>query len=89
LGDLEVPQLGTVSLISFDPHPLLSPHPYIEWFSERDNHYRIELEAGDAWVATEGEEQELNAESAAIRADLEGRVQVRPRPKADSGSDWV
>ncbi|MEK6605842.1 MAG: hypothetical protein AABY77_08140, partial [Nitrospirota bacterium] len=43
LGDLENPQTGAVSLMSFDPHPHLPPHPYLEWFSDRDNHYRIEL----------------------------------------------
>ena len=33
LGDMENPQIGDVNLISFDPHPNLAPHPYIEWFS--------------------------------------------------------
>ena len=35
LIELSNPQIGTVSSISFDPHPLLAPHPYIEWFSLR------------------------------------------------------
>ncbi|HEU5201180.1 MAG TPA: hypothetical protein VFT92_00180, partial [Nitrospira sp.] len=43
LGDMENPQIGTVNLISFDPHPNLVPHPYVEWFSDRSNHYRFEL----------------------------------------------
>jgi hypothetical protein len=43
IGDMENPQIGTVNLMSFDPHPNLAPHPYIEWFSLRKNHYRIEL----------------------------------------------
>ena len=43
---------GTVHLISLDPHPLLEPHPYIEWFSTNGTHYRIELQDGDARIAT-------------------------------------
>ena len=41
LAEFEIPQVGEVSLIAFDPHPMLEPHPYIEWFSLRKNHYRI------------------------------------------------
>ena len=51
LGDMENPQTGDVSLMSFDPHPHLPPHPYLEWFSDRQNHYRIELAAGAASIA--------------------------------------
>jgi len=86
LGDFEVPQVGEVSLISFDPHPMLSPHPYIEWFSIRKNHYRIELAPGDAWIATDREVAELDAVSQAIRQDLSSRVRST-RDRSDS--DWV
>lgn len=89
LGDLEVPQVGAVSLISFDPHPLLAPHPYIEWFSDRENHYRIELLEGDAWVATPEETKALELESARIRATLGGPPQSAPPPRQDSDSEWV
>ena len=44
-----------MSLLSFDPHPLLSPHPYFEWFSLDQQHYRIELEPNDAWVMKDSE----------------------------------
>lgn len=57
LGEFSSPHIGQVSLISFDPHPLLAPHPYIEWFSEHEDHFRIELEADEGWVV-EGEEAE-------------------------------
>ena len=50
LAEFEIPQVGKVSLISFDPHPLVSPHPYIEWFSVNQQHYRIELAAEDARI---------------------------------------
>ena len=50
LGDFVNPHRGQVSLISFDPHPLLAPHPYIEWFSEQEDHYRIELGPDDGWI---------------------------------------
>lgn len=50
LSDFDSPQLGTVSLISFDPHPLLAPHPYVEWFSRTQRHYRFELAPSDAWI---------------------------------------
>ncbi|TAJ23907.1 MAG: hypothetical protein EPO64_10300 [Nitrospirae bacterium] len=86
LGDFEVPQVGEVSLISFDPHPMLSPHPYIEWFSIRKNHYRIELAPGDAWIATDREVAELDAVSLAIRQDLSSRARST-RDRTDS--DWV
>ncbi len=86
LGDFESPQVGEVSLISFDPHPLLSPHPYMEWFSVRKNHYRIELAPGEAWVLSDEEAAELDADSAAIRQALESRAQST-RKREDS--DWV
>jgi len=86
LADFEIPQVGEVSLISFDPHPMLSPHPYIEWFSLRQNHYRIELEPGDAWILTDAEATELDHRSEAIREALQGQARsTRDR----SESDWV
>jgi len=86
LGDFEIPQVGEVSLISFDPHPMLSPHPYIEWFSMGKNHYRIELAPDDAWVLTDSEASELDRESQMIRNTLSSRARsTRDRPE----SDWV
>src|SRR5574341_917633 len=70
LADFEIPQVGEVSLISFDPHPMLSPHPYIEWFSVRQNHYRIELEPEDARILTDAEAAELDETSKTIREAL-------------------
>ena len=67
LGDVEIPQIGDASLISFDPHPHLVPHPYIEWFSMRKNHYRIELVSEDAWIASEMEVNEIDSDSREIR----------------------
>src|SRR5207249_3902519 len=85
LGDFEVPQVGEVSLISFDPHPLLAPHPYIEWFSIRKNHYRIELAPADAWILTGAEAAALDSESGAIRNALGAQVRsTRER----AGPDW-
>ena len=87
LGDLENPQTGDVSLMSFDPHPHLPPHPYLEWFSDRDNHYRIELAAGDARIASADEARALDAELAAI-ADRFSALPAAP-VKTRSDSDWV
>jgi hypothetical protein len=70
LADFENPQVGEVSLISFDPHPMLSPHPYIEWFSVRKNHYRIELAPEDARILDEREAAALDESGRAIRAAL-------------------
>jgi hypothetical protein len=86
LADFEVPQVGEVSLISFDPHPMLAPHPYIEWFSIRKNHYRIELAPAEAWVLTDSEAMELDQESARIREALSGRVRST-RDRDDS--EWA
>jgi hypothetical protein len=81
LADLEVPQVGDVSLISFDPHPHLAPHPYIEWFSLRKNHYRIELAPEDAWIATEAEMAMIDADSRRIRDALSGLYEAPPVQK--------
>ena len=60
LAEFYSPPIGQVSLISFHPHPLLSPHPYIEWFSLQKDHYRIELEPGDAHVLSTEEIQDVD-----------------------------
>lgn len=86
LADFEIPHVGEVSLISFDPHPLLSPHPYIEWFSLRKNHYRIELAPDDAWVLSDGDAAELDQDSAAIRQALSARARST---RGRGESDWV
>ncbi len=67
LDDFEIPQIGTVSLFSFDPHPLLLPHPYFEWFSMKQQHYRIELEVEDAWIMEKSEWEAVAGESQRIR----------------------
>jgi len=79
LGDMENPQIGTVNLISFDPHPNLAPHPYVEWFSQRSCHYRFELSPDEAWVVPEAEQSTIDAQSALIRESLAGRVEERPK----------
>jgi hypothetical protein len=86
LGDMENPQIGDVNLISFDPHPNLAPHPYIEWFSARMNHYRIELEPADAWIVPESDAGEIDRVSRTIRESLAGLVTERP---ARESADWV
>ncbi len=73
IGDMESPQIGAVNLISFDPHPNLAPHPYIEWFSAKKNHYRIELEPADAWIVSASELGEIDRVSRTIRERLAGR----------------
>jgi hypothetical protein len=87
LGDLEARQLGDVNLISFDPHPHLTPHPYIEWFSLGKDHYRIELAPEDAWIARSEELAGIDGESRRIREALGGLSQHQT-PGGDE-SDWV
>lgn len=70
IGDMENPQIGTVNLISFDPHPNLVPHPYVEWFSTRSNHYRFELDAGDAWIVAEAKRGVIEEQTRRIREAL-------------------
>ena len=70
LGDFEIPQTGNVSLMSFDPHPNLAPHPDLERFTEQENHYRIELSDGVARIADLDEEQALSPEITAITTRL-------------------
>jgi hypothetical protein len=86
LADFEIPQVGEVSLISFDPHPNLSPHPYIEWFSIRQNHYRIELDVEDAVILSDREAATLTPDSAAIRNALSSQLRST-RDRSDS--DWA
>lgn len=86
IGDLENPLIGSVNLISFDPHPNLDPHPYIEWFSLRKTHYRIELAPGDAWIVPEEEWASIDGEAQRIRAALADRVSDQRRPREDS--EW-
>ena len=86
IGDMENPQIGDVNLISFDPHPNLTPHPYIEWFSARKNHYRIELEPGEAWIVSVLEMGEINQVSQTIREALAGQVAER---QAQEPTEWV
>ena len=70
LADFSIPQIGKVSLISFDPHPLLPPHPYIEWFSQNKEHYRIELESTDACILSDDEIGEIESASQRIHEKL-------------------
>jgi hypothetical protein len=86
IGDMENPQTGDVNLMSFDPHPNLVPHPYIEWFSLRKNHYRFELEPEDAWIVKGDAVSALDAQSKRIRASLAGQVATKSAPEE---SDWV
>lgn len=86
LEDVEVPQVGEVSLISFDPHPNLLPHPYIEWFSVRNHHYRIELAPEDAWILSEAEAAALDKDSRRIREALSGQLRS---PRAREDPEWV
>ena len=84
LGDVEIPQIGEVSLIAFDPHPHLVPHPYFEWFSWRKNHYRIELLPEDAWIATADEIEEIEPISREIRKRLASQSAVKPLAMEES-----
>jgi hypothetical protein len=86
LGDMDNPQIGDVNLISFDPHPNLAPHPYIEWFATGKRHYRIELEPADAWIVPDSEVGEIDLVSRAIRESLSGQVTER---STRTPSDWV
>lgn len=84
LADFEIPQVGEVSLISFDPHPMLAPHPYLEWFSVGRNHYRIELAPGDAWILSDREAAELDDTSRTIRDALSSLARsTRSRAEMD------
>lgn len=86
IGDMENPQLGDVNLMSFDPHPNLTPHPYIEWFSIRKNHYRIELDPADAWIVTDERLTALDCQSRRIRQSLAEQAAAKP---VREESEWV
>src|SRR3990167_11393151 len=86
IGDMENPQVGDVNLMSFDPHPNLAPHPYIEWFSLGKHHYRFELEPEDAWIVKGEAVAAIDLLSQRIRAQLTDQLTVKPiREEAD----WV
>ncbi len=86
IGDMESPQIGAVNLISFDPHPNLVPHPYIEWFSAKKNHYRIELEPADAWIVPASDMGAIDQVSRTIRETLAGRSH---EPSTREPTEWV
>jgi hypothetical protein len=87
IGDMANPQIGTVNLISFDPHPNLEPHPYIEWFTLRKDHYRFELSPGDAWVLSHEERKAVDEKSRRIRETLANQESVRPG--SEESTDWI
>lgn len=86
IGDMESPQIGSVNLISFDPHPNLMPHPYIEWFSAKKNHYRIELEPADAWIVPAADMGKIDQVSRTIRQTLARRSN---EPPTRERTEWV
>lgn len=86
LADFENPQCGNVSLISFDPHPLLEPHPYIEWFSHRGRHYRIELAPEEAWIVPPEESHRFDDRSERIRKTYSSHGALAER--SDSEQEW-
>ena len=86
--DFTVPQLGTVSLISFDPHPLLEPHPYFEWFSLNEEHYRIELAPADAWIVEGEKANEFNEASQGLVTSLAPQLEVPRSEKRTSEQEW-
>lgn len=88
IGDMENPQIGTVNLISLDPHPNLMPHPYVEWFSMKKEHYRFELNAEDAWIVREAELEAIDRESQRIRRSLAAQLPARPVSN-NNESEWV
>jgi hypothetical protein len=87
IGDMANPQIGTVNLISFDPHPNLEPHPYVEWFTLNKDHYRFELSPGDAWVLSDEERRTIDEESRRIRAALAGHT--ADQPGANDGAELI
>ncbi|MCP9469276.1 MAG: hypothetical protein NNA31_04660 [Nitrospira sp.] len=87
IGDMENPQIGTVNLISLDPHPNLMPHPYVEWFSLKKEHYRFELNADDAWIVRADELEAIDRESGRIRRSL--AAQLPAQPASNNESEWV
>jgi len=88
LSGFAIPQLGTVSLISFDPHPLLDPHPYLEWFSLEQDHYRIELAEGDAWIVEKEKTQEFDEISRRLRECFASQLDVPKREVKAAEQEW-
>lgn len=88
LADLSTFQVGTVSSISFDPHPLLDPHPYIEWFSSGGDHYRIELREGDAKLLEPDEALRYEEASGKIRDAYAARPVSLPAKPEPPGEEW-
>ncbi len=88
LLDLANPQIGTVSSISFDPHPLLAPHPYIEWFSLAGDHYRIELPDGDAWLLEPAEASSYEEQSRRIREAYAGQSMRSSEETRSTDQEW-
>ena len=88
LGDFADPQLGSVSLISFDPHPLLDPHPYLEWFSLDQDHYRIELAEGDAWIVESTKTMEFDETSQRLREQFASQLEPRTSESKSSDQEW-
>jgi len=87
IGDMANPQIGTVNLISLDPHPNLEPHPYVEWFTLRKDHYRFELSPGEAWVLSHEERKTVDDVSRRIRETLANQESVRPG--SEERTDWI
>jgi len=88
LLDFDNPQIGTVSSISFDPHPLLAPHPYIEWFSLSGDHYRIELQEGDARLLDLADASCYEEQSRKIREAYAGRSVQSPAETQSADQEW-
>ena len=88
LIELSNPQIGTVSSISFDPHPLLAPHPYIEWFSQGGDHYRIELQEGEARLLDADEASCYEGRSRQIRQAYAGQSAQPPAETRPADQEW-
>ncbi len=88
LGDFADPQLGVVSLISFDPPPLLDPHPYLEWFSLAQDHYRIELAEGDACIVEGEHAQEFDETSQRLREQFASQLETPTSESKSAEQEW-
>ena len=88
LLDFANPQVGTVSSISFDPHPLLAPHPYIEWFSLGGEHYRLELREGDARLLDLADASCYEEQSRKIRQAHAGLFVKPPAETEPADQEW-
>ena len=88
LGDFPNPHLGQVSLISFDPHPLLAPHPYIEWFSDSEDHFRIELEPDEGWNVEGEEAHALHEEGLKIYHAFAGGEKPAKADSSSNDQEW-